>query len=160
MVAIENDIFDGVELNEMMLIIDNFNEEYEPTTDEYRNDYHKQQVFLSEELIEKVKIVASKHTSKKIKINSIWINKIDNTDNLNDDYHRDDTDLSFVIYPTKDFKGGDLECIINNKNELFEITTNSAIMIFHKTQHRVKQVIEGVRWSIALFCVYEKTNLI
>ena len=65
-----------------------------------------------------------KHTGKEATINATWINRIDDKSNDSDDYHRDETDLSFIYYPTNSFNGGELECIVNNETINKLIITN------------------------------------
>lgn len=134
-------------------LIDNYEEEQHPilnVVEGYRNDYFKQKITLPEFIINKVNNSIMELLGHKIEIESIWINKIDPNGNLNDHYHRDDTNLSFVYYPNDDFVGGELDV----ENEILPITKNSVYIILHKVQHRVLKVKSGVRWSIALFCQY------
>ena len=109
----------------------------------------------------RIKTIIKKHISKEVIIDTVWLNMVDNNSNKNDDYHRDSTNMSFVIYPLKSFEGGELECVINNEVKNFEVEENSIVIMLHNIEHRVKPVIDGVRWSIAVFCNYDlKTKIL
>lgn len=134
-------------------LIDNYKEEQHPilnVVEGYRNDYFKQKIDLPKHILEKVNNTVMELLNHRIELESIWINKIDINGNLNDHYHRDDTNLSFVYYPNDDFEGGELDV----EGEILPIVKNSVYIILHKVQHRVLKVTSGVRWSIALFCQY------
>lgn len=155
MILYEPNILSESDLIEINYLINNFKEEYIPVIGEARNDYFKQRIFLSDSLIQKIRNIIKNHTNKEVVIKGEWLNKIDSNSNNDDDFHRDDTDLSFVIYPNKTFEGGELEYLINNKSTTIDIIENSALMLLHKVEHRVKPVISGIRWSIAIFCIYD-----
>lgn len=142
-------------INELLL---NFKEDEVPGYKrmEYRRDYYRQQVELLDSMNIKILDEIKKHTGKEATINATWINRIDDKSNDSDDYHRDETDLSFIYYPTNSFNGGELECIVNNETINKLIITNGFIILTNKVKHRVKPVISGVRWSIASFCSFKQ----
>lgn len=154
MVKIEYNILDINELQLIEKLIVEFNPDEIPElkSNGYRNDYYKQRIELPNTINDKVRTIIQKHTNKKVNIMAIWLNKIDNNSNQDDEFHRDDTDMSFVIYPYHNFIGGELEL----KNNILPIESNIGYIILHNVEHRVRKVVEGVRWSIAFFCQYTK----
>lgn len=160
-------IYEGVELygdKELVFIYEllmSFKEDEVPGYKrlEYRRDYYRQQVELMDSMNDKLLGIIKKHTGKEATINATWVNRIDDTSNSGDDYHRDDTDLSFVYYPTKDFEGGELECIVNDEIINTPVEANTYIILTNKIKHRVKPVTSGIRWSIASFCSFKQTSI-
>lgn len=122
---------------------------------EYRRDYYRQMVVLPESISNKILTIIHQHTNRDVTIAGTWINRIDSESNKSDEYHRDDTDISFVFYPQGNFVGGEVEC----PTDLIAVKPNSYLIMANKIQHRVKPVTNGVRWSIALFCVYKRKTV-
>jgi len=157
MIYIEQDFLSRNDLMYIENLIYNFVPEQEPKRDYknyYRNDYFKQQVPLTDTILTKINQTIKKYTDKDIVVKTIWLNKIDVNSNQDDDFHRDGTHMSFVIYPFDDFVGGELEL----RTETLPIQKNIAYIMLHNIEHRVKKVTEGVRWSIAVFCDYDNKN--
>ena len=154
MIYTEYDFLNDEDLNYVENLVHNFAPEQSPKrdyTNHYRNDYFKQQVPLSKNILNKINNTIKKYTDKNIVVKTIWLNKIDTNSNKDDDFHRDGTHMSFVIYPFDNFVGGELEL----RNETVPIKRNIAYIILHNIEHRVKKVTEGIRWSIAVFCDYD-----
>lgn len=154
MIKIEYNILNDNQLSVIDDFIKHFNPDEIPakTTDGYRNDYFKQRIELPEDITKKVKSVINKHTNKGVEIMAAWLNKIDVNSNQDDDFHRDDTDMSFVIYPHHNFVGGELEL----RDNILPIESNIGYIILHNVEHRVRKVTDGIRWSVAFFCQYSK----
>ena len=150
MVLIEHNLLDDNDLEYIESLINNFVPDEVPTINGYRNDFFKQKIKLNDNILKKVELTILKQINKKIDVMGIWLNKIDPLSNNDDDFHRDDTNLSFVIYPFNNFKGGELEL----RDRILPITKNISYILLHNVEHRVKPVIEGIRWSIAIFCQY------
>ena len=157
MIYVEYDFLDKEDLEYVEGLVSEFVVEQTPKRDYvnyYRNDYFKQQVPLNDRILTKINLTIKKYTDKDIVVKTIWLNKIDTDSNQDDDFHRDGTHLSFVIYPFDDFVGGELEL----RNETLPIKRNIAYIMLHNIEHRVKKVTRGVRWSIAVFCDYDNKS--
>lgn len=125
----------------------------------HRRDYYRQLVELPNSLNEKIIKIVKETTGRDVTIAAAWINRIDSNSNQSDDFHRDDTDLSFVLYPSKNFSGGNVQYVIGSETHSFNVSDNSYIMMTNKIKHKVEPTTNGVRWSIALFCYYTKDRV-
>lgn len=81
----------------------------------------------------------------------VWINKVLNESNKNDNFHTDNSDLTIVTYLNDDFVGGDFE--YKNKNDIIKIKPRKllSLVMDNKLEHRVLPVISGVRYSLVCF---------
>lgn len=87
-----------------------------------------------------------------ISILGVWINKINDKSNKDDDFHKDYSDLTFLLYLNEDFNGGEFEYINEKKTKIkIKPKKNLSIIIDNKIQHRVLPVISGVRFSLVMF---------
>lgn len=107
-----------------------------------------------------LKIVNEKSIDYKLQHNGIFINKITSETNLDDSYHRDESDLTIVTYLNSNYIGGDFEYIIDNKIFTFKPTINSSIIMDKKILHRVLRVTEGVRYSLVTWFRLINKNII
>lgn len=89
-----------------------------------------------------------------VELVGMWLNKVDNTANHNDDFHRDITKFSSITFLNDGFDGGNLE--------YWDIKTNTPVslklqpfstLIFEgsKYPHRVLPVKEGIRYTLISF---------
>lgn len=89
-----------------------------------------------------------------------WINKIDESTNQNDSFHKDDSFMTFIIYLNDDFEGGEFEYILeNNRKDKIKVHKYLTILSDHDLYHRVLPVTKGIRYSFVLFYdVIKKTE--
>ena len=158
------DFLDENEIDFINQLLINFKEDEVPgyKKNEYRRDYYRQEVKLLESIEDKILKIIKEISGRDTVIAATWVNRVDSESNNDDDYHKDDTNASFVYYPNNDFAGGELEYIINDEVITTQIRSNSYVILTNKVKHRVKPVLSGVRWSVAAFCAFKqiKSNLI
>ena len=89
-------------------------------------------------------------------LSDIWINKITKNSNLDEKFHKDASDFSIVTYINREYVGGDLEWINKfGKIEKIVPIENLSILIPKNVPHKVTNVIDGTRYSLALFFKYD-----
>jgi hypothetical protein len=96
-----------------------------------------------------------------IKLDAFWINKITNETNKNDGFHKDSSDITFLMYLNDEFTGGEYEYMVEEtqKREKLKPKKYLSIITNRDIEHRVKPVLEGERYSIVFFYSYtKKTN--
>lgn len=135
--------------------IKNFSLSQAPT---HKNYYHRE--FLSSdkspELINIISKISQyvKDTTKQsdIKISRIWINKVFEGSNINNGMHKDNSDLTFILYLNDDFNGGEFQYEdVNKKKIIIEPSRNLSIISNNHLKHRVLPVVEGERYSLVIF---------
>lgn len=96
--------------------------------------------------------------TESIKLDGFWINKITNETNQNDGFHKDVSDITFLMYLNDEFTGGEYEYIVpETKNKEHLIPKKYLSIITTKdVAHRVKPVINGERYSIVFFYNFDK----
>jgi hypothetical protein len=94
-------------------------------------------------------------SSKKDNINltGFWINKVTNETNKNDDFHKDYSDITFLMYLNDEFMGGEYEYIAPESKIKSKIKPKKYLSIItdKNIPHRVNPVLEGERYSIVFF---------
>lgn len=125
-----------------------------------KNYYYRTAVDADKNIIDKAyKLIKEKNTKLTYKFTAAWINMVYENSNLDDGLHTDASDLTIIIYLNEDYSGGEFEYNINNQLHQIKPKTNSAIMMNNKLPHRVKNVTNGVRYSLVLFFKHiEKLN--
>jgi len=153
-----NENFNILTLNEsnfLKNICDNFisSEESNHTKNYYNRhslDLKNIQVkTISNKIINKIKEIINQNSIETI---GLWINKVNNESNKNDEFHKDISDLTFILYLNENFNGGDFEYINENKEKIkIKPKTNLSIISNNQLFHRVLPVTEGERFSLVLF---------
>ena len=129
-----------------------------PNQNKKTNNYYQRYKFNFEdseikEIIKKIiNYVKSITNQNEIKPLGVWINKVNSESNKNDDFHKDVSDLTFLLYLNENFEGGDFE-YINEKKEKIKIKpkTNLSIISNSELYHRVLPVTNGERFSLVVF---------
>ena len=89
----------------------------------------------------------------------LWINKVTEKTNINDDFHNDDADLTIITYINEDFTGGEFEYFLKDKKIKITPQMNHTIMLNRKIKHRVLNVVGGSRFSlISFYTIIEKNE--
>jgi hypothetical protein len=87
-----------------------------------------------------------------IKISGIWINKVFEGSNISNGMHKDNSELTFIMYLNNDFSGGEFEYKdINKKKIKITPTKNLSIISNKHLKHRVLPVTSGERYSLVIF---------
>lgn len=96
--------------------------------------------------------------TENIKLDGFWVNKITNETNKNDGFHKDESDITFLMYLNDEFTGGDYQYVVpETKNkELIKPKKYLSIVTTKDVEHRVKPVISGERYSIVFFYSFDK----
>ena len=131
-------------------------------TGKSRNYYVRHFISNDDEDMKSIILKIKNYLDKKVKIKlnfkMAWINKITNETNKKDDFHRDESDITFLMYLNDEFTGGEYEYIVpENKNKeklkpkkYLSIITNNSI------SHKVNPVLEGERYSMVFFYDFDK----
>ena len=114
------------------------------------NNYVRKSLNVKEELLE-YQDRCSKHLPDGYKLSGLWINKVTEETNINDDFHNDEADLTIITYINEDFEGGEFEYFLKDKEIKITPKINHTIMLNKKTKHRVLNVISGCRFSLISF---------
>lgn len=137
--------------------IENFGMDY--YTNHYNRQFLNTENFETNNIVEKIIGYLKTITNEdKIDCSAIWINKIDSESNKNDDFHKDTSDLTFLLYLNENFSGGEYEYI---DKEIIKIQPkiNLSIISDNKLPHRVLPVKTGERFSLVMFFnLNKKTN--
>ena len=127
-----------------------------------KNYYVREYISNDDEDMKSIILKIKNYLDKKVKIKlnfkMAWINKITNETNKKDDFHRDESDITFLMYLNDEFTGGEYEYIVpENKNKeklkpkkYLSIITNNSI------SHKVNPVLEGERYSMVFFYDFDK----
>ena len=84
-------------------------------------------------------------------IEGLWINKVTPITNKNDKFHYDTSDISIITYINEDFKGGEFEYMFKNEKIKIKPIKNCSLIMDETIQHRVRNVINGERFSLISF---------
>lgn len=95
-----------------------------------------------------------------IQYNGIFINKITSETNKDDDYHRDESDLTIVTYLNDEFVGGEFEYIQDNEIYRIKPMINLSVMMDKKVLHKVTTVVSGNRYSLITWFRLKNKNII
>jgi hypothetical protein len=120
------------------------------------NFYFRQFLDLKDPLIYNIVMGIESYIKTKLYTNlelkSMWINKIDSNSNKNDNFHRDISPCSLILYLNDDYIGGELEYINDTNNKLKIIPQKNLVVIMNnQLQHRVLPITNGVRYSLVAF---------
>jgi hypothetical protein len=105
-------------------------------------------------IISKINNYAIKSSKKgNINLTGLWINKVTNETNKNDDFHKDYSDITFLMYLNDEFIGGEYEYIAPESKIKSKIKPKKYLSIIadKNIPHRVNPVLEGERYSIVFF---------
>jgi len=91
------------------------------------------------------------HLGGEYEIQGLWINKINTSTNQNDIFHTENSEISIVTYLNEDFQGGEFEYIFKNKKIKIKPIKNCSLIMDETIQHRVRNVINGERFSLISF---------
>lgn len=163
MIEIYNNVLTDDELNYLKKECDSFVITSHPsdiTTDKKSYNFYVRKSLNKENTFsfyEKILNTFLNKSGINYKIGDLWINKINNETNKNDDYHTDASNLSVVIFLNDDFEGGEFEYVDNfGKNNKIKPEKNKAILMDNKLRHRVLPVISGERFTLVCFLKYIK----
>jgi hypothetical protein len=120
------------------------------------NNYVRKSLNVKEDLLE-YQERCSKYLPYGYKLSGLWINKVTEETNIDDDFHHDAADLTIITYINEDFEGGEFEYFFKDKEIKMTPQLNHTIMLNKKTKHRVLNVISGCRFSlISFYTIIEK----
>lgn len=106
------------------------------------------------------KILREYDKNKQYKITNTWVNRIDKTQpkiEKDNDFHLDVSNFTAITFINDDYIGGEF-LYLNNKNEEILIKPKKNLTIIldgSKMQHRVCEVLSGVRFTLVSFLEYE-----
>ena len=88
-------------------------------TQSFTNYYVREAIYNNTDefqtIISKINDCIIKSSNKNnIKLDGFWINKITNETNKNDEFHKDLSDLTFLMYLNDNFEGGEYEYIVSD----------------------------------------------
>lgn len=121
------------------------------------NYYVRKSLNIEEDLLE-YQERCSHHLPDGHKLMSLWINKVTNETNIDDDFHYDGPDLTIISFINEGFEGGEFEYIFNNEKIKIQPKINHSLMINKKIKHRVLNVVSGCRFSLISFYIRTEKN--
>ena len=136
---------------------DNFILSESPTLDKNNtNFYFRQYIDLNDPLIRNIVVGLESYIKTKLYTNlelkSMWINKIDINSNKDDNFHKDTSPCSLILYLNDDYIGGELEYVNDTNNRLKIIPQKKLVVIMNnQLEHRVLPITSGVRYSLVAF---------
>ena len=167
MVRVINDIvYNDSDIDFLKNSINNFvstSPPFEATSKQkVKNYYYRMMLDINVDLLDyqnKLISYLNKNFNLNVKIDGIWINKINNQYNKNDDYHLDKSNLTMITFLNDDFAGGEFEYIDDN-DVVGQIKPKKGLSILQNNLllHRVKNVIEGDRYTLVCFLETEIKN--
>jgi hypothetical protein len=146
--------------NDMELLqkkCDNFIPSQSPTLDKDNvNFYFREYIDLKDPLMHNIVMGLESYIKTKLYTNlelkSMWINKIDINSNKDDNFHKDISPCSLILYLNDDYIGGELEYINDTNNRVKIIPQKNLVVIMdNQLKHRVQPITIGVRYSLVAF---------
>jgi len=146
--------------NDMELLqkkCDNFIPTQSPTLDKDNiNFYFREYIDLKDPLMHNIVMGLESYIKTKLYTNlelkSMWINKIDISSNKDDNFHKDKSPCSLILYLNDDYVGGELEYINDTNNRVKIIPQKKLVVIMNnQLEHRVLPITSGVRYSLVAF---------
>ena len=130
----------------------------QPPTKEKNNTnfYFRQYIDLKDPLMYNIVMGLESYIKTKLYTNlelkSMWINKIDINSNKDDNFHKDTSPYSLILYLNDDYIGGELEYVNDTNNRLKIIPQKNLVVIMNnQLSHRVLPITNGVRYSLVAF---------
>jgi hypothetical protein len=136
---------------------DNFIPSQTPTLDkDNTNFYFREYIDLKDPLMHNIVMGLESYIKTKLYTNlelkSMWINKIDINSNKDDNFHKDISPCSLILYLNDDYIGGELEYINDTNNRMKIIPQKKLVVIMNnQLEHRVLPITSGVRYSLVAF---------
>lgn len=154
MIELVHNLLDSSELTYLDNLVLNFKIEDTPRVTNYYN-----RMFLNKEtdLINYQKRIL-KYLKQKFtiqyEIEGMWINQIAIDTNKDDAFHLDENALTIVTYLNEDFEGGEFEYFLlgTKPNPKIKPKRNLSLITTNELAHKVRPVINGIRYSIVVFC--------
>ena len=120
------------------------------------NFYFRQYIDLKDPLMYNIVMGLESYIKTKLYTNlelkSMWINKIDINSNKDDNFHKDTSPCSLILYLNDDYIGGELEYVNDTNNRLKIIPQKKLVVIMNnQLEHRVLPITSGVRYSLVAF---------
>jgi hypothetical protein len=110
-----------------------------------------------EKIIDKVtKHINNISTEFKCELIGMFINRVTNETNTNDEFHVDSDDFTYILYLNDEYEGGEFEYRIGKKEIKISTEKYMSISISNDIYHRVNPVKTGNRYSFIMF--YENEN--
>lgn len=128
------------------------------TTDDLKSYYNRKFIEPPENIEKKIyESLKIEYNLPNLKIDACWINHIYVNTNENDDFHKDISDVSTVLFLNDEFIGGNFEYKdFNGDINIITPKENRFIMMDKKYPHRVRNVIEGNRYTFVTFLSFQK----
>jgi hypothetical protein len=136
---------------------DNFIPSQTPTLDkDNTNFYFREYIDLKDPLMHNIVMGLESYIKTKLYTNlelkSMWINKIDINSNKDDNFHKDISPCSLILYLNDDYIGGELEYINDTNNRMKIIPQKKLVVIMNnQLEHRALPITSGVRYSLVAF---------
>ena len=159
------DIFDNNDISFLEEICQNFKASEVPQMKgDYLNYFYRQYIQLDDERAVNIIKRSEEYTNRmlnrkfnEIKIAGLWINQIDINSNRDDEFHKDNSIASLIVYLNDDYSGGEFEYVdMDSQNKIkIQPKKGSSLLMNDRLAHRVLPVTSGVRYSLVSFYVYD-----
>ena len=95
-----------------------------------------------------------------VKLDSFWVNKVTKNTNKDDEFHKDSSDLTFLMYLNETFTGGEYEYVepADENKQIVKPKKYLSVITSKDIPHRVKPVLDGERYSLVFFYNFIKKN--
>lgn len=155
----EDTLLESAQIDLLNLKVENFVAETTPGSVEnyYYRQYIEDETSLSilKPFIDKLdNLFKEQFYYPHAELEGIWINKVDNSANYNDEFHRDLSKLSSVTFINDSFIGGNFQWYSKKYSEIFTIAPklhNTILFEGSEIPHRVRPVTEGSRFTLVTF---------
>lgn len=120
-------------------------------SENYQNYYKRYNLNEKESTILLNKLKEKNYINSTYTVAALWINVVNSETNIDDDYHKDYSDRTLIIYLNDDFDGGEFEYYENDILKKIQPQKALSIVMDNKLLHRVTSVKKGVRYSLICF---------
>ena len=162
MIKTINNLINENEYEYLNGICKSFSTSDNPNTDEM-NYYLRNQIngiYISD-YVNTINEYVKVNYGENYRIVSNWINKVTPDTNKNDEYHKDNSNLTMVTFLNENFKGGEFQYVNvdNMTHHKIQPKIGLTLIMDDRLPHRVRPVKMGERFSlVTFFKISEKKN--
>ena len=161
MINIVTNLIDKGDQEYLTNICESFYTTDNPTIDE-TNYYLRNQINIDKipTYINSINEYVKSNHGTEFKMVSTWINKVTPETNKNDEYHKDNSNLSIVTFLNENFEGGEFQYVNvdDMTHHVIQPKIGLTLVMDERLPHRVRSVKNGVRFSLVTFFKLSEKN--